>query len=153
MNELFETKHLQGKKISVFCTNGKEFVGLCTASSDNMIKILLEKAKDEMVIAVPNIFAYIIHGSGCTGGYTGIKVYVCKNDDISCIGRVKMSTVPLKIEDMGCNVCTAKTVNGVGYDCDFGCIGAMEVIPTKVQRILFDQMLNVRKKEKKVNEQ
>ena len=40
MSEVFETKHLQGKKISVYCNNGIEFSGLCTASSDTMIKIL-----------------------------------------------------------------------------------------------------------------
>ena len=149
MNEVFETKHLQGKKISVYCNNGTEFAGLCTASSDAVIKILKEGEKDEMVISVANIFSYVIHGEGCTGGYSGLKVYVCKNLGISCFGRVKLSASPLKIEDMGCGVCKAKTVNGTGFNCDFGCVGAMEVIPSKVQKLLFDGMLVIKNQKEK----
>ena len=105
-----------------------------------------------MVISVANIFSYVIHGGGCTGGYSGLKVYVCKNLGISCLGRVKLSAIPLKIEDMGCNVCKAKTVNGEGFNCDFGCVGALEVIPSKVQKMLFDGMLLIRNQKKEKNE-
>lgn len=149
MNEVFETKHLQGKKISVYCMNGAEFTGLCTAASNEVLKILRDGTKDEMVIAVANIFSYVIIGGGCSGGYSGLKVYVCKNLGISCFGRVKLSAMPLKIEDMGCDVCKAKTVNGTGFNCDFGCVGAMEVIPSKVQKLLFEGMTVVKNQKEK----
>ena len=49
---------------------------------------------------------------------------------------------------MGCEVCNKKTAQGTGFKCDFGCIGAIEVLPSKVQRVLFDGMTVDRNKKK-----
>jgi hypothetical protein len=134
-------KHLSGKKIKIFCVNGKSVTGLCTGGSDDTVKILEDGKTDEMIVFVRNIFSYVIVGEGCTGGYSGLNVYVCKNEDINCKGRIKLSLNPITINDMGCKVCTAKTVEGTGFKCDFGNLGAMEVLPTNIQKVLFDGML------------
>ncbi len=134
-------KHLTGKKVTIYCNSGKGFSGLITAASDDVIKIMPENKKDELVIFTKNIFAYVIIGEGASGGYSGLKVYICKNDDINCKGRVKLSVEETTIQDMGCAVCTSKTAAGVGYNCDFGCVGALEVLPSKLQRLLLNNMI------------
>lgn len=141
-------KHLTGKKVTVYCQSGKGFTGVVTAGSDDVLKILPEGKTDELVIFAKNIFAYTIIGEGTTGGYSGLKVYVCKCDSINCKGRVKVSYNDTTINDMGCKVCTAKTVAGTGFKCDFGCIGALEVIPSNVQKILLNNMIVARNEKK-----
>ena len=134
-------KHLQGKKLKVNSINGMEVFGLVTGATDELIKILIDTEKDETVILIKNIFTYKIVGEGVSGGFSGLKVFCCKNEEIGCKGRRKLSTKNVSIEDMGCEVCNAKTVAGTGFKCDFGCIGDMEVIPSNAQRVLFDGML------------
>lgn len=145
-------KHLSGKKIKIYCLNGKSVSGLCTGATDDIVKILEDGKTDEMVIFIKNIFSYVVIGEGCSGGYSGLHVYVCKNENINCRGRVKLSLNPIHIEDMGCKVCMAKTSDGTGFHCDFGDLGAMEVLPSKIQRVLFDGMLIEKNKVVKKNE-
>ena len=142
-------KHLSGKKIKVFCINGKSVSGVCTGATDDIVKILEDGKTDEMVIFVKNIFSYVIVGEGCTGGYSGLNVYVCKNENINCHGKIKLSLKPITISDMNCKVCTAKTSEGTGFNCDFGNLGPMEVLPSNIQKVLFDGMIV--EKNKKVN--
>lgn len=145
-------KHLSGKKLKIYCINGKCVSGLCTGANDEIIKILEDDKTDEMVVFIKNIFSYVVIGEGCTGGYSGLHVYVCKNENINCKGRIKLSLNPIQIQDMGCKVCFARTSEGDKFNCDFGDLGAMEVIPSSIQRILFDGMLVEKNKKVKKNE-
>ena len=134
-------KHLSGKKLNVSCISGTTIIGLCTGATDEIIKILPKGAEDETVIFIKNVFSYTIIGGKTTGGYSGLKVYVCKNEDISCKGRIRLSMRELLITDMGCEVCRVKTADGKTIPCDFGCLGAMEILPSNVQSVFFDGML------------
>ena len=46
---------------------------------------------------------------------------------------------------MNCSICNNPKTE---FKCDFGCIGAMEVLPTKIQRVLFEGMMVNREKTK-----
>lgn len=131
-------KHLTGKKLQINCNAGKSVIGLCTGGTDDIIKILPENKEDEMVIFIRNIFSYTIIGEGCSGGYSGLKVYMCKCADINCKGRLKLSCNCEDISEMGCEISKSSDKK---FKCEFGCLGAMEVIPSNVQKILFDGMI------------
>lgn len=141
-------KHLSGKKLEITMTTGEKISGLCTGGTDDMVKIMADGSKDETFVFIRNIFAYTIIGGGVAGGYSGLKVYLCKNADIGCQGRVKLSIDDETIASMGCNVINADTAAGRGFNCDFGCLGPMEVIPSNVQRVLFDKMLTIKNRSK-----
>ena len=134
-------KHLNGKRLKLWDSNGHLFEGLCTGASDEIVKLLKDGESDERHFFVRNIYSYVVVGEGTTGGYSGLKAYVCKNSSINCAGKCRISTKECHIEDMDCEVCRKKTAQGVGFKCDFGCIGAIEVIPSKVQKVLFDGMV------------
>lgn len=139
-------KHLQGKKIKVTSINGNSVIGLVTGATDDIVKILVEGEQDETVIFVKNIFTYQIIGEGTTGGYSGLHVFACKNLAIGCKGKIKLSCKQNTIlQDMECEVPKQKTE----FVCDFGCLGEMEVLPSKVQKVLFDGMIKKNIKEKK----
>lgn len=138
-------KHLNGKKIQISDNIGNTFVGICTGANDDIIKLLLENEEDERVFFIKNIFSYVIIGGGVTGGYSGLKTYICKNDNINCKGRIKISSKECHINDMECPI---KEKDKTKFKCDFGCIGAIEVIPSRVQRILFEGMINCREQTK-----
>lgn len=131
-------KHLNGKKLKIWDNVGNVFEGLCVGASDDIIKMMNENEKDERVFFVKNIFSYQVIGEGTTGGYSGLKAYVCKCDEVNCKGRVLLSSKECHISDMKCKVCESKKVN---FKCDFGSLGAIEVLPSRVQRILFEGML------------
>lgn len=139
-------KHLNGKRIKLWDINGHVYQGVCTGVSDDVIKMLKEDNKDERCFFIKNIFSYQVVGGGTTGGYSGLKVYICKNEMINCKGVVRISAKQCHIKDMGCDVCKAKTTQGVGLKCDFGCIGALQVLPSPVQRSLFQGMMVNRNK-------
>lgn len=131
-------KHLNGKKLKIWDNVGNNFEGLCVGATDDIIKILNENESDERVFFIKNIFSYQILGEGTTGGYSGLKAYICKNDEINCKGRVLLTSKECHIKDMGCTICNNSKVD---FKCDFGCIGAIEVLPSRVQKILFEGML------------
>lgn len=146
--ENVEMKHLNGKRIRVWDMNGHAFEGVCTGVTDDIVRLLKDGETDERCFFIRNIHSYVVIGEGATGGYSGLKAYVCKNPSINCAGRCRISSTECRIVDMGCEVCNKKTAQGTGFRCDFGCIGAIEVLPSKVQRVLFDGMVvdrNVRK--------
>ena len=116
--------------------------GLCTGSSDEEIRILKDGETDERCFPRALFPSYSIVGGGTTGGYSGLKVFICKNPAINCAGRCKMTSGNATILDMGCEVGKTKPE----FKCDFGCIGAMEVIPSQVQKVLFEGMLVDRNK-------
>jgi hypothetical protein len=130
-------KHLNGKKIKISDNAGNVFEGICTGATDEIIKLLLKNEVDERVFFTKNIFSYVIVGGGITGGYSGLKTYICKNDNINCKGRVKITAKECHINDMGCLI---DNNDKAKFKCDFGCIGAIEIIPSKVQKILFEGM-------------
>ena len=141
-------KQLNGKRLKIWDVGGHSFEGLCTGTTDDEIRLLEDGKKDEIVFNMKNYFAYKIVGGGTTGGYSGLQAYVCKNPAINCVGRCMISSKPCHIEDMDCEVCKQKTSQGIGFKCDFGCVGAIEVLPSQVQRILFDGMVVDRNKKK-----
>lgn len=143
-------KHLNGKKLSITCISGHTIQGLCTGATDELVKILIDNAHDETAIFVKNIFSYTIIGGKTTGGYSGIKVFICKNESISCKGIVRLSSRELTLDDMECPVHNAKSKTGETFNCDFACLGAMEVLPSGVQNILFDGMKVTKNKVKKL---
>ena len=130
-------KHLNGKRLKLWDSNGHLFEGVCTGASDDVVRLLKDGEKDERVFFVKNIYSYVVVGEGCTGGYSGLKAYVCKNLSINCAGRCRISADECALDGMGCEVRSAK---GVDFKCDFGCVGAIEVLPSQVQRVLFDGM-------------
>jgi len=138
-------KHLNGKKLQIFDNFGNNYVGLCTGATEDIVKILVENENDERVFFIKNIFSYIIVGEGTTGGYSGLKAYICKNDNINCKGRVLLTSNECHINDMNCPICNNSKNN---FKCDFGCIGAIEVLPSKVQKVLFEGMMVCREKTK-----
>jgi len=131
-------KHLNGKKIKINDNVGNSYIGLCTGASDEIIKMLLDNETDETVFFIKNIFSYVIIGEGVTGGYSGLKAYVCKNEHINCRGKVFISSKECHINEMNCEICNNSNNK---FKCDFGCIGAIEILPSKVQRVLFDGMM------------
>lgn len=133
-------KHLNGKRLKLWDSNGHVFEGVCTGATDDVVKLLKDGESDERVFFVKNIYSYSVVGEGVSGGYSGLKAYVCKNPSINCNGRCLVSSRECHIEDMGCDVCGKKTAQGTGFRCDFGCIGAIEILPSKVQKVLFDGM-------------
>lgn len=139
-------KQLNGKRIVFWDSNGHKFEGLCVGTSDEEVKILKDGETDERVFFIRNIFSYSIIGEGTTGGYSGLQVYACKNESVNCAGRVLISSKECQIVDMSCEVCTSN--RDKNFKCDFGCIGAMEVLPSRVQRVLFDGMKIDRNKKK-----
>lgn len=141
-------KHLQGKKIYIDSITGKSITGLVVGANDELIRVLVDGQTDERVIFVKNIYSYQVIGEGVSGGYSGIKVYVCKNLNIGCKGRIKLSGKQLKIQDMGCKVCLSE--KGKNFHCDFGNVGAMEVLPSKVQKILFEGLLKDNNEKKEI---
>lgn len=138
-------KHLNGKRLQIFDNFGNSYIGLCTGATEDIVKILVDNENDERVFFIKNIFSYIIVGEGTTGGYSGLKAYICKNDDINCKGRVLLTSNECHINDMNCPICNNSKTN---FKCDFGCIGAIEVLPSKVQKVLFEGMMVCREKTK-----
>ena len=138
-------KHLNGKRLKLWDSNGHLFEGLCTGASDDIVRLLKDGEKDERVFFVKNVYSYVVVGEGVSGGYSGLKAFVCKNPAINCAGRCRISMEESTIDNMECEVRSAK---GVNFKCDFGCIGSIEVLPSQVQRILFDGMLVDRNKKK-----
>lgn len=130
-------KNLNGKKIKIWDMNGNLYEGLCTGSSDDIIKMMISDSKDERIFFIKNIFAYEVVGEGTSGGYSGLNVYICKNDEINCKGKILISTKENHIKDMKCEICNKNT----DFKCNFYCLGALEVIPSKIQRILLDDIL------------
>ena len=141
-------KHLSGKKLEIISISGTKTIGVSTGGTDDLTKIMVEGEEDETVVFDKNIFTYKIIGEGTTGGYSGLKLYVCRCFEIGCAGRRRLSAKSLTIADMGCNV--VKSVDRA-FKCDFGCTGAIEVLPSKVQLALFDGMEVVAKTKKVVD--
>ena len=133
-------KHLNGKRLKLWDSNGHLFEGLCTGATDEIVKLLKDGEKDERVFFVKNIYSYTVVGGGVTGGYSGLFVYTCRNPNINCKGKCMISANECHIEDMDCDVCRQRTAQGIGFKCDFGQIGAMEIIPPQVQKALFNGM-------------
>ena len=139
-------KHLQGKKVKVTSINGNSVTGLVTGAADDIVKILVDGQQDQTVIFIKNIFTYQVIGQGVTGGYSGIHVFACKNLEIGCKGRLRLSCKKdTTILDMGCQVAKQPTK----FKCDFGCLGEMQVLPSRVQKILFDGLTKKNGKEEK----
>lgn len=129
-------KHLQGKKLKVKLSDGSCIIGVVTGATEEILKILSQNETDQQVIFIRNIFSYVVIGQGVTGGYSGLQVFACKNLNIGCKGRLKLSlNKNLKIQEMGCNVCDK------GFKCDFGTLGQMQLLPSNVQKVLFDGLL------------
>lgn len=129
-------KHLQGKKVKVKSIDGSVVVGIVTGATEELLKILSQNETDEQVIFIRNIFSYVVIGQGVTGGFSGINVFACKNLNIGCKGKLLLSlNKSTKIQDMKCAVCDK------GFKCDFGTLGQMQVLPSKVQKVLFDGLL------------
>lgn len=139
-------KQYNGKRMVFWDSNGHRFEGLCTGASDEEVKMLKDGETDERVFLVRNIFSYSIVGEGTTGGYSGLQAYVCKNESINCAGRVLLSSKECHVGDMNCEACDSN--KNKNFKCDFGCIGAMEILPSRVQRALFDGM-NIDRNRKK----
>lgn len=133
-------KHLNGKRIKIWDSNGHLFEGVCTGASDDIVRLLKDGERDERVFFVRNIYSYVVVGEGVSGGYSGLKAYVCKNPAINCAGRCRIASGECSITDMGCEAMNKKASRGEGFGCDFGCVGAIEVLPSQVQRVLFDGM-------------
>jgi hypothetical protein len=138
-------KHLNGKRLKISDNVGNSYIGLCTGANDEIIKMLLDNETDEIVFFIKNIFSYVIIGEGTTGGYSGLKAFICKNENINCKGRVYISSKDCEIKDMNCEICNNSNNK---FKCDFGCIGAIEILPSKVQRVLFDGMFVSREQSK-----
>ena len=138
-------KHLNGKRIKINDNVGNSYEGVCTGANEEIVKLLLDNNTDEMVFFIKNIFSYVIVGEGTTGGYSGLKAYICKNEQINCKGRVYISSNECHIHDMNCEICNNSNNK---FKCDFGCIGAIEVLPSKVQKVLFEGMMVCREKTK-----
>ena len=138
-------KHLNGKRIKVWDSNGHLFEGVCTGASDDIVRLLKDGEKDERVFFVKNIYSYVVVGEGASGGYSGLKAFVCKNPSINCAGRCRISVDECTIDDMECEAHLSK---GKEFKCDFGCVGAIEVLPSQVQRVLFNGMVVDRNRKK-----
>ncbi len=138
-------EQLNGKRIMVVDCTGASTTGLCTGCADDRIKMVPDHHSDERVIFLRNVVCYEVVGGGTTGGYCGIKVFVCKNDAINCKGRVLLSQEGSHITDMGCQMIGRTDVK---FKCDFMNLGAMEVLPPQVQRTLFNGMTVIREKNK-----
>ena len=109
-------KHLNGKRIKIWDSNGHLFEGVCTGASDDVVRLLKNGEKDERVFFVKNIYSYVVVGEGASGGYSGLKAFVCKNPSINCAGRCKVSVDECTIGDMECEACLSK---GKEFKCDF----------------------------------
>lgn len=142
-------KHLTGKKLEIISIGGGVAKGVVTGGTDDITKLLSEGDADETVIFDKNIFTYKIIGEGTTGGYSGLKLYACRCFEVGCAGRRKISSKSLTVADMGCDV---PNNGGTAFKCDFGCVGAIEVLPSKAQLILFDGMEVVAKIKKVVDD-
>lgn len=132
-------KQYQGKKLKVVSINGESVSGICHGATDELVKILPDGEKDVRVIFTRNIFYYTVDGENLSDGFSGIKLYICKNDDLGCPGRRKLSSHPLTIKDLGCEAIPDKP------KCDFGCVGNIEIIPSRALRVLLDGMAKVEK--------
>jgi len=138
-------EQLNGKRIMVVDCTGAQTKGLCTGCSEDFIKIVPDCHSDERVFLMRSVVSYEVVGGGVTGGYSGLKTFICKNEEINCAGRVMLGLDGSHITDMGCPAIAGK---GAKFKCDFACIGAMEVIPPQVQRALFGGMVAERGKKK-----
>ena len=143
-------KFLQGKKIKIKTVDGKESYGLVTGATENLIKILNNNDTDQQVFFTNNIISYKIYGQGISGGRSGLYIFACKNMNINCKGKLLVSTNKSStICDMKCKVCKSKTIIGEGFKCDFGTLGEMQMMPSKLQRVLFDGLIKENNKVKK----
>lgn len=132
-------KQYQGKKIKITSINGETVSGICCGATDDIVKVLPEGEKDVKVIFLRNVYYYSVEGENIGDGFSGIKLYVCKNDELGCPGRRKLSLAPLTVKDLGCEQVPEKP------KCDFGCVGGIEVIPSRALRVLLDGMLKIEK--------
>lgn len=133
-------KQFQGKKIKVVSINGDAVEGLCCGATDSIIKVLVNGEKDARAIFTRNIFWYSVEGLGAEDGFSGIRLFVCKNEGIGCKGRRKLSNRELTLHDMGC-----EANKSLEMDCDFGCIGNIETVPSRALRVLLDGMMKIEK--------
>jgi len=133
-------KQFQGKKIKVVSINGEFVEGLCCGANDSVVKVLVEGEKDVRAIFLNNIYWYSVAGLGIEDGFSGIQLFVCKNEGIGCKGRRKLSRKELSLKDMEC-----EAIKSQKMDCDFGCIGNIESVPSRALRVLLDGMIKVEK--------
>lgn len=136
----FKLKQFQGKKIKVVSINGETIEGVCCGANDSIVKVLVHGEKDVRAIFLKNIFWYSVEGLGIEDGFSGIKLFVCKNEGIGCKGRRKLSFTDIDLQNMGC-----EAIKNQKMDCDFGCIGNIETVPVKALRVLLDGMMKVEK--------
>lgn len=133
-------KQFQGKNIKIVSIKGEVVEGLCCGATDSLVKVLVPGEKDARMVFISNIYWCSVEGMGIEDGFSGIQLFVCKNEGIGCKGRRKLSLSKLKIEDMGC-----EAIKKQNMECDFGCIGCIETIPSRALRVLLDGMMKVEK--------
>ena len=133
-------KQYQGKKIKVVSINGEVLEGLCCGANDSIVKILVPGEKDTRNVFVRNIYHYTVEGIGAGDGYSGIQLFVCKNEGIGCKGRRKLSASKLELKDLGCEAIKTQKM-----DCDFGCVGNIENVPSRALKVLLDGMIKIEK--------
>ena len=133
-------KQYQGKKIKIVSINGEVLEGICCGANDSIVKIMIPGEKDVRNVFLRNIYHYTVEGIGIEDGYSGIQLFVCKNEGIGCKGRRKLSVSKLELKDLGC-----EAIKNQKMDCDFGCVGNIENVPARALRVLLDGMLKVEK--------
>ncbi len=55
-------KHLNGKRLKLWDSNGHVFEGVCTGATDDVVKLLKDGESDERVFFVKNIYSYSFLG-------------------------------------------------------------------------------------------
>lgn len=133
-------KQYQGKKIKIVSINGEALEGVCCGANDSIVKVLVDGEKDARAVFLRNIYWYSVEGIGMEDGFSGIRLFVCKNESIGCKGRRKLSCANLALKDMECEVIKTKKM-----ECDFGCIGNIESVPARALRVLLDGMMKIEK--------
>ncbi len=132
-------KQYQGKRIKIVSISGETVVGICHGSTDEIVKVLPDGERDVKAVFLRNIFYYSVEGEGLGDGMSGIKLYVCKNDELGCPGRRRLSAHEQTVADLGCEAVPRKP------KCDFGCVGCIEVIPSRALRVLLEGMTKIEK--------
>ena len=122
----------QGKRINVFSVNGERVSGVCMGATDDIVKIKVEDEPDVRAVFIRNIYYYTVDGLGDDDGVSGLRLFMCRNPGV-CPGIKKLSIRDINIGDMGCEASDKK-------GCDFGCIGSLERIPSRVLRPLLSGM-------------
>lgn len=143
-------RQYQGKKITVESINGKIITGVHCGLADDILRILPDPTPDKpdekreiKNIRVENIFSYSVEGEGVNEGYSGVCLYVCKNDALGCRGRQKLSVKKQVLSDMGCEAIKSPNFKVKETPCDFGCVGNIEIVPSKALRVFLDGMMKI----------